>query len=484
MATALVLSVPEASARQKSQREKSFAHRLGLFAVWLTVASSSIVFIEPAPADALAIGLLVLLPTIGLMAWKRSLLFGLGLWLAASAFGYVSGMRAIDFPEAMSHQTISLYLSLTCFIFAGFVAQRPAAHTRLILNAVTASAFIAAALAIIGYLDLSPGAYDMFTRYDRASGPFKDPNVLGPFLMTGLVTVLYQWLNRPMARGFTPILIAVVLGVAILFTFSRGAWAATAFAVALYGFFYTLTAERDIDRLKFAGLIMAGAAALVLVVTAAWHSPSFSNLLEERAALTQPYDEGPEGRFGGQEKAINLILDNPLGIGAHNFSPFYHHEEPHNVYLSMMLNAGWAGGLIYALICAGTLIAGYRHILKPTATRPLFLIVYCVLAANIAEGLLIDSDHWRHFYLLMGVVWGLMAGDRRIVRAPRIVADVRPVLMRPVLVLPPSRRESRITGKVAPMIAAPVIRGLPARRCIARRRPKRITGTRPKLLEI
>ena len=35
-----------------------------------------------------------------------------------------------------------------------------------------------------------------------------------------------------------------------------------------------------------------------------------------RAALEQPYDVGPNGRFGGQIKAVGLILTHPLGIGA------------------------------------------------------------------------------------------------------------------------------------------------------------------------
>ena len=68
-------------------------------------------------------------------------------------------------------------------------------------------------------------------------------------------------------------------------------------------------------------------------------------LMQERASLTQGYDEGPEGRFGGQQKAVRLILDNPFGIGTHTFREKHHHEEVHNVYLTMFHYAGWIGGL-------------------------------------------------------------------------------------------------------------------------------------------
>ena len=33
-----------------------------------------------------------------------------------------------------------------------------------------------------------------------------------------------------------------------------------------------------------------------------------------------------------------------------------------------------------------------------------------------AESVLIDSDHWRHYFLLLGVIWGLMAVSRPYVR--------------------------------------------------------------------
>ena len=69
--------------------------------------------------------------------------------------------------------------------------------------------------------------------------------------------------------------------------------------------------------------------------------------LPSRAALTQDYDEGPDGRFCGQQKAADLVLQHALGIGAQQFAPYFHHEEPHNTYLALFLNAGWLGGAMF-----------------------------------------------------------------------------------------------------------------------------------------
>jgi MFS family permease len=120
----------------------------------------------------------------------------------------------------------------------------------------------------------------------------------------------------------------------------------------------------------------------------------------------------------------------------------------------MFLNAGWLGGLLYALIVALTAIYGLRHALKRTASQSLFQVVYAALLATMLLGSLIDTDHWRHFYLLLGVVWGLMTGDRRIVRSARLIADRRPLLLRPVIVIPPARRGTRILRQV-PILLPP-----------------------------
>lgn len=472
MTTALALDPQTTILIPKRPRPKSLVHQLALGIVWFTIAIGFLVFSEPAPFDGLTIGLFFLLPVIGLFEAKRGITGGFAVLLVIAACTAISCILARDTAEATAHSAVSFYLYGACFIYAGFIAKNPLAHTRLVLNAYFTATLFAAVLGVVGYLDLFPGAFDLLTRYGRATGTFKDPNVFGPFLIPGLLMALHLWLVRPVHRGVLPLAAAALITLAILFSFSRGAWAATAIALSIYGYVYLHSAERNADRLKLAGLVILGAAIFGLLMAVALQSEGVAKLLEERAALTQPYDEGPEGRFGGQLKAFGLVLENPLGIGGQAFTHFYHHEEAHNVYLSMFMNGGWLGGMLYLLICAGTLAAGFLHALKPTKTQLLFTIAYAALAGNIIEGYLIDTDHWRHFYLLMGIVWGLMASDTRVKRKVRIVRDVRPVLMRAVLIVPPSKRGVRIVGRVPARLPSNVVR-LPHPR---RRQPPRRQG--------
>lgn len=429
-------------------RRKSLMHRVALSLMWITVALSSIVLSEPAPTDVLTIGLFVLLPVVGLVDGKPLVAAMFAVWLAIQGFCYLGATSAFEVPAALMHTSVSLYLSGAAFLFAAFVARRPAQHAQLILNAYLFAAVMAAGLGLIGYFDLIPGSYDALTRYDRVSGPFKDPNVFGPFLVAPLMTCLHNWLTRPLLRGILPLALAALLSGGILLSFSRGAWVGAGIAFAIYSTFYMIGAQRQADRLKLVMLVLVGTATVGLVLGAALQSGSARQLLNERMALTQPYDEGPEGRFGGQEKAIGVILSNPFGIGGVQFSPYIHHEEPHNVYLNMLMAGGWAGGLLYISLCLAIVVAGFHHALKPTRTRGLFLIVFGALVATILQGFLIDSDHWRHFYLLMGLTVGLMAGDGRAMRRPTIVRDLS--LLEPEVPSGSARRHARIVPQAAP----------------------------------
>ena len=40
----------------------------------------------------------------------------------------------------------------------------------------------------------------------------------------------------------------------------------------------------------------------------------------------------------------------------------------------------------------------------------------------VAESFIIDSDHWRHYFLILGVLWGLIAATHRALAAQRDAA--------------------------------------------------------------
>ena len=114
-----------------------------------------------------------------------------------------------------------------------------------------------------------------------------------------------------------------------------------------------------------------------------------------------------------------LALDHPLGIGPRQFGDIYF-EDPHNAFLNALVSGGWISGFCYAALMLTTLTIGLRFAFVATPWRRAYLIIYSAFAGVFLESLIIDSDHWRHFFLLLGALWGLMAASRAYLgRRPR-----------------------------------------------------------------
>lgn len=382
--------------------------------VGAAMVSSCIVFSEPAVADALMAAVIVAVPVLGVGRIGGVSLINFLLWVAIVALGVGACAFSATFDTAIKHQLVTLFLAAGSFAIAAYVAADPLPRFKLILWGYTASCILATLCALAGYFQLIPGAYDLFTNYGRARGTFKDPNVYSAALAPALAFLTWNMLRADTRVALLSAGIALLLSIGLLVSFSRGAWMACAAALALLVWVLVVRSRRRADfyRLGTAGLLGAiGLAASLMLVM---QIDQVRSLLEQRASLDQSYDVGPEGRFGGQEKARQLILDHPLGIGTHTFRDVYHHEEPHNVYLSMFLNAGWIGGLLYIASVLMTAAIGLRYAMKNGYRQGPFLVAGGTFAALALEGYIIDTDHWRHFFLMMGCVWGLADAELRL----------------------------------------------------------------------
>ncbi len=73
----------------------------------------------------------------------------------------------------------------------------------------------------------------------------------------------------------------------------------------------------------------------------------------------------------------------------------------------MFLNAGWLGGLLYIISVVTTLFLGFRMAMQSGRLQGPVVIAVASFAGLAFEGLVIDSDHWRHFYIMAGLIWGI-----------------------------------------------------------------------------
>lgn len=372
------------------------------------MGTSAIVFSEPAIADILMAGVIVGLPLLGVTRFGHAAILNSMLLLVLVACGIAACSVSTTMSTAIIHQVVTLYLVLGAFVLAGYIAADAEPRFHLVMNFYILACLIAAVAGLAGYFNAFPGAYDLFTSYGRARGTFKDPNVMGAALAPALVYTVWIVLRQPLRRAVIGAAVSLPLMLALLLSFSRGAWISAAFSLLVALWLALVTTRRKSDHVRLVAVALVGAIVLAAVFASTLRNEAVSGLLSERASFDQSYDSGPEGRFGGQAKAVRLILDNPFGIGTHSFRDSYHAEEPHNVYLSQFLNAGWLGGIFYIISIVGTLAAGFYAARRHTALQGPIIIATASFAGAVLEGLVIDTDHWRHFFLQMALIWGLV----------------------------------------------------------------------------
>ncbi|MEO0799558.1 MAG: O-antigen ligase family protein [Pseudomonadota bacterium] len=395
---------------------------LAAFFVGLAMVLSTFVKYEPAPVDAVIVGLIIALPLLSQSRPGPFSTLVCALMVVMVGVGLVAAPLSNEYPGAVKHLVITLYLVVGAYVIAGFIAARPVERIALFMRTYTWACYIAAGLAIAGFFSLFPGAYDLFTNYGRAKGPFKDPNVLGAAIAPGFVWLVWTAMTSPPRKALFSLLGASVIGFALLVCFSRGAWISTLISLAFMSLFLVAYASTPERKSRLLGALVLGCLILPSALLVALQFEQIQELLSVRFRFDQSYDVGPEGRFGGQFKAIGMILDNPIGIGVFEFSRF-HIEEPHNVYLSQFLNGGWLGGFIYIACVALTLIIGLKLCFTPGPLQVPQVLMTAAFIGLVLEGFIIETDHWRHFFFVQAGILGLADGWERAKRQRAAALD-------------------------------------------------------------
>ena len=86
---------------------------------------------------------------------------------------------------------------------------------------------------------------------------------------------------------------------------------------------------------------------------------------------------------------------------------------------AVLLALGFAA---YLTLIVWTLAAGFKILFRDRPWQPYLLCAYVVLIGHVFLGTVIDTNHWRHFYILLGVIWGAIALEvrhqRQVARPP------------------------------------------------------------------
>jgi O-antigen ligase len=367
-------------------------------AVALGVALLAVVRVEPAPVDAAFAVIIMVAAVTGRMRLDRVPLSMAALAGAFITLNVVSMMDAVDSTRAVKFISITVYL-LAFGLWTCVYVDRES-RARRILRVYVGVAVASALFATLALRVHFPGSQFLVTDDgERGMGLFKDPNVYGPFLVPAALMLLEEAL-RPKLLGPGRMLKRIgflILVIGIVFSYSRAA--ALNLGVGVLVMLVVLTLRRGAGRRAFA--LFAIVLAVVTAVSWAVIATGSLQFLQERARF-QTYDTQ---RFGAQRTGIELAQEHPLGIGPGQFevlSPV----SAHSTYIRALAEEGILGAVVLFALMFGVLLLAVRNAVAGRSTYGIgstaLLASWCGALAN---SVFVDTLHWRHLWLIAGLIW-------------------------------------------------------------------------------
>jgi O-antigen ligase len=367
-------------------------------ALFLTILGSFLVFIEPSPYEVLS-AFLVFTCLLARVTMDRKLLPLVILLLLYNIGGAFSLIPVIDDEQSRRFVMISFYMAFTAIIFAMIFSTDCVRRSEILRQAYIIAGVCAAIAGIVGYFK----GIELLTLYGRARGTFKDPNVYGPFMVLPMLFILQSFL----VRGFRllPAAALLVMAAGLFLSFSRAAWAHMVFSAAMMMVLLFVTTPNGWFRARLVAFSVMTTLAVSGLLVGLLAVGNVGTVFKERASLNQYYDRGESGRFANQKKSVNDLIERPNGYGPLHFR-YHFTNDPHQVYLNAFASYGWLGGFSYLALVLTTLAIGLRTVFVTTPWQPYFIAIMSTYTGVAIEGMIIDTDHWRHYYLLLGLVWG------------------------------------------------------------------------------
>jgi hypothetical protein len=379
--------------------------------MWLVGAAGAIVFIEPSPYELVTLVAAVIFIATGLRL--RLVFMPLLLLLFLVNIGYTIGaVPFLDQPEVANWIATSWYMAITVIFFAMVISDDTAARLDMLRRGLIVGATIAATAGVEGYFNLVPGGHDLLTLYERARGTFKDPNVLGAFLILPALFVLQSVVSDRLGKSFRSAVAFGIMALAILLAFSRAAWGGLVITSAFMLALMILTSRSHAQRSRIIVTAVVAVILVAMLVAVLLSFDSVGEMFRQRASFDQSYDEGRFGRFGRHILGAQMALDLPFGIGPlqfHNYFP----EDTHNSYLNAFMSGGWIAGICYPALVFVTVIMGFRHVFIRVPWQRAYLAIFSAFLGTVGESFIIDTDHWRHFWMMLGAMWGMFAAAQR-----------------------------------------------------------------------
>lgn len=232
----------------------------------------------------------------------------------------------------------------------------------------------------------------------RVVGTLINPNIFAGYLVLLLsIAVPFIKITTGKIRGFLLVLTAV-LGISLVYTFSRGNWVACACAMIFYFLFFW--------RKWLIPLAVCAAGGVYFMHGAVWH---------RLMSIFGTQDTSVALRFAYLKSTLFIIEEHPYGVGWYGFQYIYpeydfYLNNPnvimyhcHNLMLNILAELGWHGLIVFVLVLAVFVWHAFK--LAAKGVRPWLRAVgqgyLAALVGILAGGL---TDH-VYFNMDMGLLF-------------------------------------------------------------------------------
>lgn len=385
---------------------------------WLLVlwfGLGMVVLIEPAPFDLLAV---ILFP-LGLLTRRLEIPKASGFALACVAVFVATNVISLLFCVAVTRGVG--YVGVTVYVLAlwlftlGLVGKHGERMVRVIMIGWAGGAVITTVLSVASYFGYLPiyelirtlPIYDILSMSGRVHGFFKDANVYGAALIPPALWAAAHLVG--LERGHRPLwaMTLIVCAVGVLLSYSRGAW--ISFGLSLVSFFglRMIGVRSHRARVMMLFVLPVAAALLTVALVRLTAVDAVEQMLEIRVGM-QSYDEN---RFAIQRDAVEVAMRSPLGIGPGQ-TELVVTRATHQAYLRTFVENGYLGGLAFTALVLASLARSTWLALAAHDTR--MQVVMAMVAASLfghaVESFVIDTVHWRHFWVLLAIAWAPVGG--------------------------------------------------------------------------
>lgn len=381
------------------------------FIYMIAVIAMNYTLMRPSPVDMLFIlSFIITLFSIAI-AEKRQVtvrVMFLSLLLASWAVSYILASLPHLAEKNVVFELLAKTFAISIGLIGAFVSMTwNKRHFETFMKVYIVSTVIGSLLGTFGFIRQIPA----LTWDGRARGLIDDPNMYGSFLLPGLIFSAYFLFNSRGAKLYYMGAMALIL-LGILLSFSRIAVVAASIMLVAYVVFQNRKYPRRLI-LMMLSLLLIG---MVLFSVASLSSPEFIAKLSDRLTFAKSYDLGEEGRYHRYVLVIPMILSNPIGLGVLQLEKIF--PEPiHNIWLSSFVNYGWLGGFTWITLVISSVIVAlitYRRTQSSIMIALILSLGGIIMCSSLHEG-----EHWRHMWLMFGLIWGFCAPNFPPAPAPK-----------------------------------------------------------------